>query len=107
MAKRLPVVHHHFGIKPESLTAKAICDGVVAGMLANHFLGCSEAAFESAIRPYLLVVTHKRGFGAFLEFLLEKQTSGRDAHKKIDVVSSMASKPWPLSSRSFEKRCRL
>jgi len=55
MAKRLPVVHHHFGIKPEPLTAKAICDGVVASMLANHFLGCSEAAFAlSRLRPYFV-----------------------------------------------------
>ncbi|AWB33070.1 hypothetical protein [Orrella marina] len=86
MAKRLPAVHHRFGIKPEPLTAKAICDGVVAGMLGDHFLGRSEAAFESAIRPYVLAVAHKRGFGAFLEFPLEKQTSGRGAHKKIDAV---------------------
>lgn len=86
MAKRLPAVHHRFGIKPEPLTAKAICDGVVAGMLADHFLGRSEAAFESAIRPYVLAVAHKRGFGAFLEFPLEKQTSGRGAYKKIDAV---------------------
>lgn len=86
MAKRLPAVHHRFGIKPEPLTAMAICDGVVAGVLADHFLGRSEAAFESAIRPYLLAVAHKRGFGAFLEFPLEKQTSGRGAHKKIDAV---------------------
>lgn len=84
--KRLPSVHHRFGIKPEPLTAKAICDGVVAGVLADHFLGRSEAAFESAIRPYLLAVAHKRGFGAFLEFPLERQTSGRGAHKKIDAV---------------------
>jgi len=86
MAKRLPAVHHRFGIKPEPLTAKAICDGVVAGVLADHFLGRSEAAFESAFRPYLLAVAHKRGFGAFLEFPLERQTSGRGAHKKIDAV---------------------
>ena len=84
--KRLPSVHYRFGIKPEPLAAKAICDGVVAGMLADHFLGRSEAAFESAIRPYVLAVAHKRGFGAFLEFPLEKQTSGRGAHKKIDAV---------------------
>lgn len=86
MAKRLPAVHHRFGIKSEPLTAKAICDGVVAGVLADHFLGRSEAAFESAIRPYLLAVAHKRGFGAFLELPLEKQTSGRGANKKIDAV---------------------
>lgn len=86
MAKRLPAVHHRFGIKPEPLTAKAICDGVVAGILADHFLGRSEAAFESAIRPYVLAVAHKRGFGAFLEFPLEKRTPGRGAHKKIDAV---------------------
>lgn len=86
MAKRLPAVHHRFGIKPEPLTVKVICDGVVAGVLADHFLGRSEAAFESAIRPYVLAVAHKRGFGAFLEFPLEKPTSGRGAHKKIDAV---------------------
>lgn len=87
--KRLPSVHYRFGIKPEPLAAKAICDGVVAGMLADHFLGRSEAAFESAIRPYVLAVAHKRGFGAFLEFPLEKQTTGRGAHKKrLLAVSS-------------------
>lgn len=84
--KRLPSVHHRFGIKPEPLAAKAICDGVVAGMLADHCLGRSEAAFESAIRPYVLAVAHKRGFGAFLEFPLKKQNSGRGAHKKLDAV---------------------
>jgi hypothetical protein len=84
--KRLPSVHLRFGIKPEPLTAKAICDGIVAGMLADHFLGRSEAAFESAIRPYVLAVAHKRGFGAFLEFPLEKKTPGRGARKKIDAV---------------------
>lgn len=86
MSKQLPAVRYRFGIKPEPLTAKAICDGVVAGMLADHFLGRSEAAFEAAIRPHLLAVAHKRGFGAFLEFPLDKQTSGRGAHKKIDAV---------------------
>ncbi len=55
-------------------------------MLADHFLGRSEAAFESAIRPYMLGVAHKRGFGAFLEFPLAKEASGRGAHKKIDAV---------------------
>ena len=94
--KRLPSVHHRFGIKPEPLAAKAICDGVVAGMLADHFLGRSEAAFESAIRPYVLAVAHKRGFGAFLEFPLEKQTSGRGAHKKIDAVLVYVSGPGRL-----------
>ena len=84
--KRLPPVHRRFGIKPEPLTAKAICDGIVAGMLADHFLGRSEAAFESAIRPYVLAVAHKRGFMAFLEFPLEKQTPGRGAREKIDAV---------------------
>lgn len=81
LAKRLPAVHHRYGIKPDPLTAKAICDGVVAGMLGDHFLGRSEAAFESAIRPYVLAVALKRGFGAFLEFPLEKQTdvSGRES----------------------------
>ena len=34
----------------------------------------------------MLAVAHKCGFGAFLEFPLEKQTSGRSAHKKIDAV---------------------
>lgn len=86
MIKRLPYVPHRFGVKPEPLTAKAICDGVVAGMLADHFLGRSEAAFEAAIRPSVLAVAHKRGFAAFLEFALEKQNSGRGAHKKIDAV---------------------
>jgi hypothetical protein len=69
--KRLPSVHSRFGIKPEPLTVKSICDGVVAGMLADHFLGRREAAFEAAIRPYVLSVAHKRGFGAFLEFPLK------------------------------------
>ena len=82
----LPSVHKRFGIKPEPPATKAICDGIVAGMLADHFLGRSEAAFESAIRPYVLAVAHKRGFGAFLEFPLEKQTPGRGACKKIDAV---------------------
>ena len=86
MAKRLPAVHHRFGIKPEPLTAKAICDGVFAGLLADHFLERSEAAFESAISPYVLAVSQKRWFGAFLEFPLEKQTSGRGAHKRIDAM---------------------
>jgi hypothetical protein len=86
MMKRLPSVHHRFGIKPEPLAAKAICDGVVAGMLADHFLGRGEAAFESAIRPYMLAVAHMRGFGAYLEFPLAKETAGRGAHKKIDAV---------------------
>lgn len=86
MMKRLPSVHHRFGIKPEPLAAKGICDGVVAGMIADHFLGRSEAAFESAIRPYVLAVAHMREFGAYLEFPLAKETSGREAHKKIDAV---------------------
>ena len=84
--KSLPSVHYRFGVKPESLTAKAICDGIVAGMISDHFLGRSEAAFEAAIRPYLLAVAHKRGFGAFLEFPLEKETPHRGSHKKIDAV---------------------
>lgn len=33
MAERLPAVHHRFGIKPEPLTAKVICDGVVSAVL--------------------------------------------------------------------------
>lgn len=86
----MPVVHHHFGIKPEPLTAKAICDGVVAGMLADHFLGCSEATFESAIRPYLLAVAHKRGFGASF---WKSKLLGETLTKRLMWCSSMASKP--------------
>jgi Holliday junction resolvase len=84
--KRLPTVHSRFGIKPEPLATQAICEGVVAGMLADHFLGRSEAAYEAALRPSVLAVAHKRGFAAFLEFSLEKETPGRGARKKIDAV---------------------
>ena len=102
--KRLPSVHHRFGIKPEPLTAKAICDGVVAGMLSDHFLGRSEAAYESAIRPYVLAVAHKRGFGAFLEFPLEKQTSGRGAHKKIDAVLIYGKQALAFEIKTIRKK---
>lgn len=84
--KNLPSIRHRFGIKPESLTAKAICDGIVSGILSDHFLGRSEAAFEAAIRPHILAIAHKRGFGAYLEFPLKKHNQGRGAHKKIDAV---------------------
>lgn len=86
MAKRLPAVYHRFGLKLEPSTAKAISDSVVEGMLPDHFLGRSGAVLESAIRSYVLVVSHKSGFGVFLGFSLEKQTSGRSTHKKIDAV---------------------
>jgi hypothetical protein len=100
---RLPPVRHRFGVKPEPLTAKAICDGVVAGVLADHFLGRSEAAFEAAIRPYVLAVAHKRGFGAFLEYPLKKQIFGRGAHKKIDAVLSYGKQALAFEFKTIRK----
>lgn len=102
--KRLPSVPRRFGIKPESLTVKSICNGVVAGMLADHFLGRSEAAYEAAIRPYVLSVAHKRGFGAFLEFPLKKLTDGRGAYKKIDAVLFYGNQTLALEIKTIREK---
>jgi hypothetical protein len=48
--KRLPPIHGHFGTKPEPLAAQAICQGIVEGMLSDHFCGRSEAAYEARPR---------------------------------------------------------
>jgi hypothetical protein len=44
--KRLPSVHHRFGIKPEPLATKAICDGVVAGRLARTSFNIAATCWE-------------------------------------------------------------
>lgn len=83
----LPLPRYRFGLKPEPLAAQAICEGIVAGMVADHFLGRSEAAYEAALRPSVLAAAQKRGFGVYLEFPLAKVgnlTPG--ARKKIDAV---------------------
>jgi hypothetical protein len=82
----LPTLSLRFGVKPETSTMKAICCGIVSGMLADRFQGRLEAAYEAAIRPVLLAVCQKRRFSVSLEFKLPKEHTGAGSHKKIDAL---------------------
>jgi hypothetical protein len=75
------------GVKPEILTMVDICRGVVAGVISDKYLGRHESHYEASLRPHVLAVAQKRGFGVFLEVPLPREDHvKKGAHKKIDYV---------------------
>jgi hypothetical protein len=75
------------GIKPEILTMIDLARGVIAGMLADKYLGNQENTYEAALRPHCIAVAHKRGFSISLEFKLPREVQVNiGAHKKLDYL---------------------
>lgn len=55
-------------------------------MLADHFHGKQEAAYESALRPFIISVAHMRHYSISIEYKLPKTSIGRGSHPKIDAM---------------------
>ena len=96
------------GIKPEVLTMIDIARGVVAGMISDKYLGRHQNHYEASLRPHVLAVAQKRGFGAFLEvrFPRDGTVKKRGAYKKLDYVLSYGRQAIAIECKAIRPKTR-
>ncbi len=93
------------GVKSDLLTMIAISRGIVAGMLADKYLGRHQDHYEASLRPHVLSVAQERGFGTFLEVRMPRTGGDRvGAFKKLDYVLSYGRQSIAIECKTIRSK---